>query len=374
VSEDESNYDVLGVEPSASKDEIREAYRERLTAAQADVTTAETAKRPDSAAIAKARDEEARVRSAWQILSDPAQRSRHDERVGVSEADRVSDDDVEVLDDDDEDSTPAVRTDWRGRPLAPDAPDAPRRPPGLFSTERPPTPPSWPPGFHPPPPRARLLSLGIDVVVLALLIVLQQTLGGLLIDQAYPKETKQLDRIEVCLDRLETAKDDLDAPSKRTASIERANAACGRVQNVPSEPISTEGTKNRLENQLDNRIEKVEEKQTDLRNDILPGQLIVSLVTIVLALLYLVPSTMRSGRTLGKKLMQLRLVNIDGSPVRFRAATLHYGAPVMVALLFAPILGPLGYVAVLFGVLTWPRNANYQGLHDRLAGTIVVDG
>jgi hypothetical protein len=29
---------------------------------------------------------------------------------------------------------------------------------------------------------------------------------------------------------------------------------------------------------------------------------------------------------------------------------------------------------VLFGVLTWPRNANYQGLHDRLAGTIVVDG
>jgi hypothetical protein len=67
-------------------------------------------------------------------------------------------------------------------------------------------------------------------------------------------------------------------------------------------------------------------------------------------------------------------MNLDGTPAGYRAAMLHYGVPVMVALLFAPILGPLGYVAVLFGVLTWPRNANYQGLHDRLAGTIVVDG
>ncbi len=29
---------------------------------------------------------------------------------------------------------------------------------------------------------------------------------------------------------------------------------------------------------------------------------------------------------------------------------------------------------VLVGVLTWPRNPNYQGLQDRLAKTIVVDG
>ena len=41
----ESYYDALGVDPNASKDEIREAYRDRLSEAQADVTNAETAKR-----------------------------------------------------------------------------------------------------------------------------------------------------------------------------------------------------------------------------------------------------------------------------------------------------------------------------------------
>jgi len=156
-------------------------------------------------------------------------------------------------------------------------------------------------------------------------------------------------------------------------SIERANAECATF-NVYGAPLGTESSDKQLENQIEDKTGNVEDLQSELRNDILPGQLGVSLITIALALVYLVPSSTRSGRTLGKKLLQLRLVNLDGSPVRARGAMLHYGVPVMVALLFAPILGPLGYVAVLFGVLTWPRNANYQGLHDRLAGTIVVDG
>jgi uncharacterized RDD family membrane protein YckC len=106
VNEDESNYDVLGVEPSASKDEIRDAYRERLAAAQADVTREETAKRPAGSAIAAARAEEARVRAAWQVLSDPVQRERHDSAHGIdntgTEVELVDDDDVELVDDDEE--------------------------------------------------------------------------------------------------------------------------------------------------------------------------------------------------------------------------------------------------------------------------------
>jgi uncharacterized RDD family membrane protein YckC len=254
------------------------------------------------------------------------------------------------------------------------------RPPGLFSTERPPTPSTWPPGFHPPPPRARLLALLVDGVALALIVVLQTTLGSLLIDELYPKETARLDHVTECLDRLSTASDDLGAKAAtRSASIEKANGECARFETVGGKtvygaPLSTESTKKQLENQIDNKTGKVEDVQSDLRNDILPGQLGVSLLTIALALVYLVPSSVRSGRTLGKKLLQIRLVYITGAPVTLRGALMHYGVPVMVALLFAPILGPLGYVAVLFGVLTWPRNANYQGLHDRLAGTIVVDG
>jgi curved DNA-binding protein CbpA len=386
VSDDElTHYEVLGVEPSASKDEIRAAYREELATAQAQVTNAETAKKPDSGVIAAAREEEATVRAAWQILSDPVQRARYDETIGVEHTAETRLEDTEEEADEEVVASTAVarrnrekspreaRAEARAKAMA-------NRPPGLFSTEHPPTPPSWPAGFHAPPPRARLLALLVDVVALALIVVLQTTLGGLLIDRAYPKETKQLDHLSTCLDSLDTAKTDLDASAaKRAASIQQANADCKEFTTVDKKavygaPLSTDATKKQLGKQIDHRKGKLEDEQTNLRNDILPGQLAVSMLTLALALLYLVPSTVRSGRTLGKKLLQLRVVNIDGSPVAVRGAMIHYGLPVAVALLFAPILGPLGYVAVLFGVLTWPRNANYQGLHDRLAGTIVVDG
>jgi curved DNA-binding protein CbpA len=372
VSEDESHYEVLGVEPGATKDEIRDAYREQLADAQGAVTDAETAKRPEGSKIASARAEEARVRSAWQVLSDPVQRARHDESLGVEHDPTVA---VDEPDDGDDDESAALtpRQQRAAARAGATTRDGRPRPPGMFSAEHPDPPASWPPGLRPPPPRARILALLVDVLVLALLIVLQQTVGGLLIDKAYPAETKRLDRIETCLDRLSTANDDLDAP-KKSASIDRANTACAKLPAVYGEPLGSDESKKQLEKRIDNRTGDMEDAQADARSDLLPGQLILSLVTILVALLYLVPSTLKSGRTLGKSLFRLRLVNADGSAIRFRGATLHYGVPVMVALLFAPILGPVGYVAVLFGVLTWPRNANYQGLHDRLAGTIVVDG
>jgi uncharacterized RDD family membrane protein YckC len=379
VSDDElTHYEVLDVDPGASKDEIREAYRRELSTAQSQVTNAETAKRPDAAVIASARAEEASVRAAWQILSDPVQRARYDESIGVeSRADQDDDD----LDDEDDDGDRSAETTVARRELTPREARAEarakamaNRPPGLFSTEHPPTPAGWPPGFHAPPPRARLLALLVDGIALLVIVVLQTTVGSLVIDEMYPKETARLDQVTECLDRLETANDDLGANrATRASSIQRANAECATF-NAYGAPLSAEASDERLENQIDDKTGNIEDVQSDLRNDILPGQLGVSLVTIALALVYLVPSSARTGRTLGKKLLQIRLVNLDGSPVRYRAAMLHYGVPVMVALLFAPVLGPLGYVAVLFGVLTWPRNANYQGLHDRLAGTIVVDG
>jgi uncharacterized RDD family membrane protein YckC len=96
---------------------------------------------------------------------------------------------------------------------------------------------------------------------------------------------------------------------------------------------------------------------------------------LLVMLLYLVPSSIISGRTLGKKLMQVRVVMEDGSPLRASAAFKRYGLPVVAAVLVAQIgLGPIGFVLVLFFVLNWPRNANLQGTHDRMAKTIVVDG
>jgi uncharacterized RDD family membrane protein YckC len=112
VNEDESNYDVLGVASNASKDQIRDAYREQLSEAQAGVTREETAKRPSGSSIAAARAEEARVRAAWQVLSDPMQRERYDTAHGIdntgTEVELVDDDEVDEGDEV-QDGTPVSR-------------------------------------------------------------------------------------------------------------------------------------------------------------------------------------------------------------------------------------------------------------------------
>jgi curved DNA-binding protein CbpA len=351
VNEDETNYDVLGVEPNASKEEIRAAYRERLADAQAAVTREETAKKPSGSAIAEAREDEASIRAAWQVLSDPMQRERYDAARGIdntgTELDFVGDDE----DDDEVEMTPRERRAAdRARAMA-------NRPPGLFSTEIPPTPASWPPGFSPPPPRARFFALSIDVFVLSILIALQLLITPLVIDQMKPGIQDRLDTVSTQIDNLNDKKDKAD---------ERAdNAKNGSEAEKSAEAESKS---------LDKQITKKEDTQTELRNELLPITIGVSLVVFGLALLYLVPSSVKTGRTLGKKLLQIRAVYADGSPLTLRGAIRRYGAPLVAGLFLSSIVGPLGYMFVLVGVLTWPRNPNYQGLQDRIAKTIVVDG
>jgi uncharacterized RDD family membrane protein YckC len=69
----ESHYDLLGVEPDASKDEIRAAYRERLEDLRDMVEKGRSDQARDGA-----RAETARLNVAWQVLSDPFQRQRYD--------------------------------------------------------------------------------------------------------------------------------------------------------------------------------------------------------------------------------------------------------------------------------------------------------
>ena len=86
VDDGRSHYDVLGIEPSADKEQIRAAYQERLDQLRAEQTSQQEAKKPNESAIAASRDEEARLRSAWQVLSDPYQRGRYDATLPASPA------------------------------------------------------------------------------------------------------------------------------------------------------------------------------------------------------------------------------------------------------------------------------------------------
>jgi len=353
VNEGDTHYEVLGVSPGASKDTIRAAYRDQLAEAQAEVTREETAKRPSEGSIAEARQAEARVRAAWQVLSDPIQRQRYDESNGI---DNTGVDLSEDLDDDDDESdrTPA-RVDARAAAREARAERMANRPPGLFSTEIPPTPASWPPGFRPPPPRARTMALGVDMLFLVFIVLVTFIVTPIVVEQAKPEQADRLDEITVQLDRKAVQKDRAES---RADSGNSETSAQGRAD----------------VKRLDKEINRLEDEQTDLRNEVLPITLGFSLGGVVLSLLYLVPISVRTGRTFGKRSLQIRAVMVDGSRLTTRGALRRYGTPLILGWMLANIFGPLGYMMVLFGVLTWPRNPNLQGLQDRLAKTIVVDG
>jgi uncharacterized RDD family membrane protein YckC len=142
----ETHYDLLGVEPDATKEEIRSAYRERLE----DLRTKVEKGRSDQARNG-AREETARLNSAWQVLSDPFQRQRYDAALSDGSADA----EAELEEEDEEEArAPARRRsgretrtrDDRGRPQR-------RQPVGV-------------PGAEAAPVGRRLAALGIDLVTM----------------------------------------------------------------------------------------------------------------------------------------------------------------------------------------------------------------
>ena len=122
MSTDTTYYDLLGVAPDAPKDEIRSAYQAKLSDVRADRTKEEETRRPSDDVIRAKREEEAELRTAWQILSDPVQRQRYDERVHV-DGDGAADDEpaeggVDV-EDEDEDTADDLVPASRPQPTAP---------------------------------------------------------------------------------------------------------------------------------------------------------------------------------------------------------------------------------------------------------------
>jgi hypothetical protein len=361
---EETHYEVVGVEPSASKDEIRDAYRARVDALAQGKQSEES------------RSETARLNSAWQVLSDPYQRGRYDQAIGVDAEEAAGD--AEASDEDSESDSTAVATrngrarqreGARARP----APGEPGARVGLFSVEHEPPPPSWPPGLSPPPPRARVIAMAIDLLVLAI-IFFGCFLGGARIIESTHQE--EFDRIDVLDERVDVAEETRDRAEDRADNADDAAAKAKQDGDAAAQEAAQarEQDARAAASAADDDADKAQEEIDDIERDLQPAQLLVGGATLVLSLLYLVPSSIRSGRTLGKHLMRIRVVNADGTRLTTRGALLHYGIPVLAVLALQSFLGQLAPLVVLVGVVTWPRNPNRQGLHDRLAGTLVVDG
>jgi hypothetical protein len=339
-------YDLIGVEPDASTEQIRERYRERRNELEATDTD-------------DARAESARLNRAWNVLSDPYQRGRYDAQREAA----TNGDDVEVLDDDE----PVV---------------APRPRGGLF--QRPPRaggvggaggaagrPPRGAPapvveyagGLHSPENRKRIIAMVIDLFVLLLLFVVAQFILQSVIKDKYPDQVDRIDAISDCVNSLDTK-------TPKTSEVERD---CVRKQRQIAVAGVDTTAADLIKNKKDN-VKKLKDEIVEIQKDFTGTYYTVLGVFVAVSIVYLVVPSALSGQTLGKRTQKIKAVRDTGAPLGWGGAILRY-AP-LAAIGGLSLLTPLGqivFVVLLVVVLGWMRNANRQGVHDRVAHTIVVD-
>jgi uncharacterized RDD family membrane protein YckC len=93
---------------------------------------------------------------------------------------------------------------------------------------------------------------------------------------------------------------------------------------------------------------------------ILPQIILCNLLTLVIIIGYFVILWVWRGQTLGKMVMNIRVIRPDGSNVTFAVAFIRY----------------LGYIVsaipLFFGFIWIAFDKQKQGFHDKIAGTFVV--
>jgi hypothetical protein len=323
-------YDLIGVDPSAPTDEIRERYRERRSELDAQATDA-------------SRDEAARLNRAWNVLSDPYQRGRYDasREQGVETVDA---DDVEVVD-----AAPPRRR----RLFEPPA----SRPARDRAGARAPQPPvEYPNGLRAPENRRRIVAMVIDLLVLLVLFVVAQFVLQAVIKERFPTQVDRVNARSDCVNVL-----DEDKPVR--ADVVRECEGLG-----VSTSLLTDKTAR------DKKVDDLKDEIVEIQKDFTGTYYFVVGGFVLVALAYLVVPSALTGQTLGKRLQHVRAMRADGTPLGWFGALARYGPVVILTGIFLPTpLGQIVFVIALVVILGWMRNANRQGWHDRLAKTIVVD-
>ena len=378
-------YEELGVEPGASRDEIREAHRRRVS----DLEAAREKKGISESQLQANRDEVARVRAAWNVLSDPFQRQRYDAQLG---AESESSGDVELVDDDGgaSESTGTELTGWR-KLLAPPPPKdagagngnsngngkgkgpAPR----LDRNGRPRPEPTvvLPAGMTIAEPRVRGMALLFDISILIVIFFTVSLVVPRLIQSDYQDIQDRISKTTDLKDARQSVIDaQKDVNGAKTASQTKSAASDlsdaqkdyrDAVKDAKDADVPARFT-NTGDPPSTKQLQTYADKQSD---EIKTTGYITTGLTFVLALGYLVPMTARKGRTLGMRGRRIKVVRVDGSPAGWYPSFTRYALPILLALAipsFGVILG--------LGMVAWGYfDRNGQGIHDKLARTLVVD-
>ena len=231
-----------------------------------------------------------------------------------------------------------------------------------------------PEGLTLAPIKTRLSALGFDLMVL-LILFLGTYVGGLkLVDNHFPgqrhhrsdlfsQETKTIKKVNADKKRASDADKQVDA-----AKVAKDTAAEAKARATAATARAAQASDQKVVDRL-----RAEGKVIDKR--LTPWDNLVFVAGIVIALLYTVPSTALTGQTLGKRLRAIRVVRLDGSRPGFSTAIIRFGAPLLVATFLGIFVhfGLLALAVAVLGIIGWVSNPNRQGLHDRLAKTVVVE-
>jgi curved DNA-binding protein CbpA len=368
-------YEELGVERGASRDEIREAHRQRV----ADLEAARDRKGVSDAQLQANRDEVAKVRAAWNVLSDPFQRQRYD-----SQLDAPAGDEVELVDDDDagpQDGTEQQLTGWR-KLLAPPPPKqgagggkngngkGAAQPTNRRNRPEPTI--VLPSGMQLAEPRQRGMAMLFDIAILMVIYTGISFLLPAVIQSDYSDIVKQIDKVST----LHDAQNNVNDAQKSLDNAKNASDTKSAQQDLTNAQKDVKkATKEVKDAGIENpptTAKASDTKETDLRNSIVGTQYAIAVTILVLGLLYLVPATARRGQTFGMRNRRIKVVRVDGSPVTWWAAFARFFVPLAVAFV---LLIPLSTIAPLLGlaIVGWSFfDRNRQGIHDKLARTVVV--
>jgi curved DNA-binding protein CbpA len=333
-------YDVIGVDPDATTDEIRERYRSRRSELDA-VGTEQS--RADAAALNR----------AWNVLSDPYQRGRYDAQREANGAEEIDPDDVEVVDD-----TAAGGNGQAPRRRKLFEPADTARQPRPNPRERAPKV-VVPTGMTLAETRPRITAMSIDLLVLLAIFIGYQFTLFPLDKHFYPEKAHAVTVAEHAVtradDAVNTANKNLSDAKKSGTSAQQATA---QAQLKAAQTAQTKANDN---------LTKAQKKLSGFN-------LAYTLLFFLIGLAYLVVPSARNGQTLGKRAQHIRAVNVDGSQLGWSGSLRRYGIIVAVTMvLYVACLRQFAALVVVIGLVGWTRNPDRQGMHDRFAKTIVVN-
>jgi len=315
----DTHYEILGVSPDASRDEIRDAYRARVSELDPETWKGDASDRRERAAS---------VNRAWNVLSDPFQKERYDSGI---------DDTIEGVDDLDVDGvSDGAGSNGKGGGKASRGNAAAVAARGTVKLT--------PTGLTIAPTRARINALSVDVLVILVLVFGLNFIAGVLFSNPAVQVTIK--------DKIVSTTEIKDSTADAVKKVQQPKAeAKWEKDNPKAKPLKPKDVK----------VDEVKVVPSTIT-------LLFQLLTLILALLYTVIPTARTGQTLGKRIFKIKLVSVDGSSAGWAQGLLHYGVPIAVAIALALIGAVVAIGMILWSI--WDKNG--QGVDDKIAKTFVV--